>query len=136
MWTHNNSELLNHVLKQAIDWKSQPLLDIVNILTKIIKTQFKDLKRALVNTGEYRLCDSHKQFSVTKTAWVSKTTEERRRLDRRFRLYITKDNDVVTSTDGQTWTFFLNKCLISNHNGYSKPRAGCLCGHNFYRILS
>jgi len=46
LWTNNNSESLNHVLKQAIDWKSQPLLDIVNILTKIIKTQFKDLKRA------------------------------------------------------------------------------------------
>ena len=38
MWTNNNSESLNHVLKKAIDWKSQPLLDIVNILTKIIET--------------------------------------------------------------------------------------------------
>jgi hypothetical protein len=24
MWTNNNSESLNHVLKKAIDWKSQP----------------------------------------------------------------------------------------------------------------
>ena len=104
MWTNNNSESLSHVLKQAMDWKSQPLLDIVNILTKIIETQCKYLKRALVNTDEYRLCDSHKQFSVTKAAWVSKTDEERRRLYRRFRLYIAKDKDkdVVTSTDGQT----------------------------------
>ena len=61
MWTNNSSESLNHVLKQVIDWKSQLLLDIVNILTKIIETQCKDLKRALVNTGEYRLCDSHNQ---------------------------------------------------------------------------
>jgi hypothetical protein len=103
MLTNNNSESLNHVLKQAIDWKSQPLLDIVNFLTKIIETQCKDLKRALVNTDEYRLCDSHKQFSVTKIAWVSKTDEERRRLYRRFRLFIAKDKDVVTSTDGQTY---------------------------------
>ena len=58
MWTNNNSESLNNVLKQAIDWKSQPPLDIVNILAKIIEIQFKDLRRALVNTGEYRLCDS------------------------------------------------------------------------------
>jgi hypothetical protein len=43
MLTNNNSESLNHVLKQAIDWKSQPLLDIVNFLTKIIETQCKDL---------------------------------------------------------------------------------------------
>jgi hypothetical protein len=104
MWTKNNSESLNHVLKQAIEWKSQPLLDIVNILTKIIETQCKDLTRVLVNTDEYRSCDSHKQFSVTKTAWVSKTDEERRRLYRRCRLYIAKDKDkdVVTATDRQT----------------------------------
>ena len=30
---------------------------------------------------------------MTKTAWVSKTDEERRRLYRRFRLYIAKDKD-------------------------------------------
>ena len=102
MLTNYNSESLNHVFKQAIDWKSQPLFDIVNFLTKIFETQCKDMKRALVNTDEYRLCDSHKQFSVTNTAWVSKTNEERRRLYRRFRLYIAKDKDVVTSTDGQT----------------------------------
>lgn len=27
-WTNNNYESLNHVLKQNIEWKSQPLLDL------------------------------------------------------------------------------------------------------------
>jgi hypothetical protein len=27
-WTNNNSESLNRVLKQAIDWQSKPLLDL------------------------------------------------------------------------------------------------------------
>ncbi|XP_053376475.1 uncharacterized protein LOC128547528 [Mercenaria mercenaria] len=31
-WTNNNCESMNHVLKQAIDWKSQPLTDLVDIL--------------------------------------------------------------------------------------------------------
>jgi hypothetical protein len=49
-WTNNNSESLNHVLnfKQAIDWKSKPLLDLVKILSDIVATQFKDLRRAIL----------------------------------------------------------------------------------------
>ena len=29
-WTNNNCESLNHVLKQAIEWKSKPLTDFIN----------------------------------------------------------------------------------------------------------
>jgi ketol-acid reductoisomerase len=47
-WTNNNSESLNHVLKWAINWQSEPLLDLVNTLNEIIDTQFRDLLRALV----------------------------------------------------------------------------------------
>jgi hypothetical protein len=47
-WTNNNSESLNHVLKQAIDWKSKPLLDLVKIVSDIVATQFKDLRRAIL----------------------------------------------------------------------------------------
>lgn len=63
-WTNNNSESLNHVLQQAIDWKSKPLLDLVKILLGIVATHFKDLRRALVSTGQYRLADTHRQFGV------------------------------------------------------------------------
>ncbi|KAK3104132.1 hypothetical protein FSP39_024650 [Pinctada imbricata] len=100
-WTNNNCESLNHVLKQAVDWKSKPLLDLVNKLTILIDTQFKDLKKALVGTGQFRLASAHEHFSVKRTVWVSKTNEERSRLYRRFRLYIPKDKKTVTSTDGK-----------------------------------
>ena len=83
-WTNNNSESLNHVLKQAIDWKSKPLLDLVKIVSDIVATQFKDLRRALVSRGQYRLADTHRQFGMTRTVWVSKTDSERQRLYRRF----------------------------------------------------
>jgi len=100
-WTNNNSESLNHVLKQAIDWKSKPLLDLVKILSDIVATHFKDLRRTLVSTGQYRIADTHKQFGVTRTLWVSKTDSERR-LYRRFRLHVPKDKNTVTSTDRTT----------------------------------
>ena len=47
-WTNNNSESLNHVLKQAIDWKSKRLLELVKILSDIEANQFKDLRRAIL----------------------------------------------------------------------------------------
>jgi hypothetical protein len=34
-WTNNNSESLNHALKRAIDWKSQPVLELVNIVKNL-----------------------------------------------------------------------------------------------------
>lgn len=43
-WT-NNKTSLNHVLKQAIDWKSKPLLELINILTYLIEAQFKDMQK-------------------------------------------------------------------------------------------
>jgi transposase-like protein len=100
-WTNNNSESLNHILKQAINWKSQPLADLISTLTTLLETQFKDLKKSLVRTGQYRLADTHKQFEVSKAVWVSKTTDERDRHFKRFRNFMATNKNTVTSTDGR-----------------------------------
>lgn len=100
-WTNNNSESLNHILKQAINWKSKPLLDLVNILTTLIEAQFKDIRKAIVGTGQFRLAKTYEHFGVTRTVWVSKTTEERDRHYKRLRQFIPKDKMTVTSTDGK-----------------------------------
>ena len=71
-WRNNNSESLNHVLKQQIEWKSQPLLDLVEALTSIIDTQYDDLNRALVSIGQFRLAPSHTRFGATKSNWDQK----------------------------------------------------------------
>ena len=84
-WTNNNCESVNHVLKQAIDWKSKPLLDFILYVNELVDAQFKDLKRALVSTGQYRLAESHSQFVVSKMVWANKTDDEKNRLFRRFR---------------------------------------------------
>lgn len=102
VWTNNNSESLNHVLKQAIDWKSKPLLDLIDILTSLIEAQYKGMRRALVSIGQFRLADSHQQFQMSKTVWASKTTDERDRHYKRLRSFRPKDKKTVTSTDGLT----------------------------------
>ena len=84
MWTNNNCESVNHVLKQAVDWKRKPLLDFIQSVNELVDAQFKDLKRALVSIGGFRLADSHRQFAVSKSVWANKTDDERHRLFRRF----------------------------------------------------
>ena len=54
-WTNNNCESVNHVLKQAIDWRSKSLTELVGILHDLASGQFKELRSAMLGTGEYRL---------------------------------------------------------------------------------
>ena len=99
-WTNNNCESLNHVLKQATDWRSKPLVPLVEKLQDLADGQFKELRSAMLGTGEYKLADSHKQFQMSKTDWVSKTTSQREKAFRRFRKYFVPPKNVMISTDG------------------------------------
>ncbi|KAK3105657.1 hypothetical protein FSP39_002808 [Pinctada imbricata] len=101
-WTNNNSESINNVLKHLVQWKSKPLMDLINAISTYANAQFKDIRRSIVGVGQFRLSKSHKHFEVSKTVWVSKTDEERSRLYKRCRNFISKDSKTITSTDGQT----------------------------------
>ena len=101
-WTNNNCESVNHVLKQAIDWKSKPLLDFILYVNELVDAQFKDLKRALVSTGQYRLAESHSQFVVSKMVWANKTDDEKNRCSVVLGAYELKNARRVTSTDGSS----------------------------------
>ena len=79
-WTNNNCESINHALKQAVEWKSKSLLELVSIPEKLVSGQNSDIRGALLGTGEFRLADTHRQFQSTKTEWVSKTKAQRQRL--------------------------------------------------------
>ncbi|MES9883125.1 MAG: hypothetical protein ABW185_19850 [Sedimenticola sp.] len=101
-WTNNNSESINHILKQTIDWKSRPLTDLVDKLQELVDGQYTDLSGALIGQGEYRLADTHMQFKVTKTDWLKMTDQQRDKLISRFRSYTIKVPGFVTSTDGHS----------------------------------
>ena len=100
MWTNNNCESINHVLKQSINWKSQPLVDFVQNLKELVESQYKELRRALFATGQYRLAESHAHFQLTRTEWASHV--DHYKLFNRFRNYVEKDKRIVTSSDGRT----------------------------------
>ena len=101
-WTNNNCESLNHVLKQSIQWKSQPLTDLIEQAEELVNAQFTDLRRSLFGSGCFVLAESHKQFAVSRNVWGLKTQSERDRHYKRFRAHVIKDPRVVTSTDGES----------------------------------
>ena len=65
-WTNNNCESLNHILKQTFDWKSQPLMDLIESVKERVESQFKELRRSIVCMGKFRLDESHEQFSASR----------------------------------------------------------------------
>ena len=101
-WTNNNCESLNHVLKQTIDWKSQPLMDLIESVKERVESQFKELRRSIVGMGKFMLAESHEQFSVSRGVWAKKTLAEQDRHYKRFKDFVMKDKRIVKTRDGQS----------------------------------
>ena len=92
---------MNHALKQATDWKKKTVTEIVESIENVVDGQFKELRAAMIGTGEFRLAETHKQFRLSKTEWVTKDARQRNGAYFRFRNFVPKQKKLVTSTDGQ-----------------------------------
>lgn len=44
LWTNNNSESINSILKLETEWKSQNLTDLASSLGKTFRAQFKEMR--------------------------------------------------------------------------------------------
>ncbi|GFO31700.1 hypothetical protein PoB_005820500 [Plakobranchus ocellatus] len=55
LWTNINCESLNHCLKQALSWRSLKLVELVQKLHSITKTQHWEVQRAICGVGEFVL---------------------------------------------------------------------------------
>ena len=115
-WTNNNCESVNHVLKQAIDWKAQPLTDLVNTLHEVVKAQYRELERCLFGVGEFQLCQEFRHFSMSVTTWSQSTYNKRQRHFSRFLRTIKPiKTKVVASSDG-------TRHVLAPVSGGKKPR--------------
>lgn len=99
-WMNNNCESINHLLKQTVNWKSKGLTEFAQLAHDLVIGQFKEVKRALLGTGEFRLAPSHSKFKVTKTEWLAMTVTQRSNLYKKFRSHRT-NKSLVNSTDGR-----------------------------------
>ena len=99
LWTNNNAESLNHVLKQLVNWKPQPLHQLVTIISKHRSAQYADIERAFIGRGDYRLTSKFKSFSIEPHIYASKTKQECMKIKRRFffNSSVTEKHEVVSS---------------------------------------
>ena len=110
-WTNNNTESANHVLKCAIDWKPQPVVQLVEKLYGVIQTQQRDLRRSLTATGNYKLAPDRAKFYVEPQAWAGMSAQAKKEAVNA--MLKGKNQKLCTATDG--------KLTVVKPSGSKKP---------------
>jgi hypothetical protein len=76
-WTNNNAESINNIMKLDANWKPHSTPALINLLADMIKPQQLDLKRALYNSGNYRLFELNKTFCIREDKCVITHSKQR-----------------------------------------------------------
>ena len=103
MWSNNNCESINHLLKVAIDWKPQRVRALVDHIRDIVRLQYNDVKRALCGQGEFQLTPLFIKHYIPFVKWSGGSEERREQLFRAFMSDsgVRRSDNTVTSSDGQ-----------------------------------
>ena len=59
---------MNNVIKQEIEWKPQPVTELVDKLEKLVVGRYRELERSLFGSGEYELTAEFKRYGYI---WVT-----------------------------------------------------------------
>ena len=78
-WTNNNSESVNHALKQAIDWKPKPLTGLIDSMHGVVRGQYREIEGSLVGLGYLQLCPEYQRFYVPAATWAQLPADKRTR---------------------------------------------------------
>ena len=69
LWTNNNSESMNNVIKQETNWKIQTIPQLITVLKGIVERQHFDLKASIYGSGNFSLTDIYKRYKVPNSKW-------------------------------------------------------------------
>ena len=78
-FTTNASESMNAVLKNKVDYKKSELPVFVDKLQSVIDEQERELERAVIDRGKYKLCEQFKKLEVKEEDWFMKMTLAQRK---------------------------------------------------------
>ena len=56
--TTNQSESMNHVIKNYVSWKKTNIAELINTLKSIVKFHYDNLKCAIFDQGDYKINNS------------------------------------------------------------------------------
>ena len=84
LWTNNNAESMNRVMKVTVNWKPQSTPELIQRLYDMVDLEFINLGSALHSTDEYELTSSYKIYVVADMVWRTKNQEEQDKLFKNF----------------------------------------------------
>jgi hypothetical protein len=99
-WTNNNAESMNNILKIGTNHKLEDMTDLIEIIYKIVKSQYKDCEKAVVGMGNFKLAPTFQHHYISADVWCQKTEEERKKYMDKFHRDKGKFYTTVTSTNG------------------------------------
>ena len=74
-WTNNNTESLNNLIKQEIDWKPQKTNDLIAKIDNLVKRKLLDLKLRLHLAGNWSLNRDYHRYAINTAKWNSKVVD-------------------------------------------------------------
>ena len=99
LWTNNNNESYNNVIKLQTDWKITKLPALIDLLHDLDKNQTSNIRDSLHSRGDFTIKGPAEILKVANENWVHLTAEQRQRRLHRL-LKFTVPASSVTSTDG------------------------------------
>ena len=84
LWTNNNAESMNNVLKQAVDFKPQRTPDLIEKIYEVVNLQILDLKRSLHEKGNFQLSRDYTNYTIPDMTWNQKNEEQRNNAFEKF----------------------------------------------------
>ena len=74
-FTTNNSESLNHVIKQEVDWKESKLPVLVRHLRSVVNCHNAELEKAVIRRGKWQFTTQYQQLEVPESTWFQMPPE-------------------------------------------------------------
>ena len=61
-YTTNNSESMNHILKQEVDWKENKLPVLIQHVKNVVDRHQAKMEKAVIRRGEWKLCKEYRNW--------------------------------------------------------------------------
>ena len=119
-WSNNNCESLNHIMKSDAKWKPGNTPQIITLLHDIVALHFKDCRRALYGSENYRLVKNQRtRFNVPKDTWRKLNDEDK---SAKFKTFLKNQYKRKPTTINSTYANFVATKLSTAQKPGQKKR--------------
>ena len=75
-YTTNDSESMNHVLKQEVNWKEQKLPQLIKHIKSVVDRQKSEVEMAVIGRGQWKFSNEYADLLVSDMTWFSNMSDD------------------------------------------------------------